>query len=71
LARINGKYLPSQLRTQNDGPELANAARGPGAACCWLMPKGSAKKLACGGAARCCFCAPPKKKSNRPSAETG
>jgi hypothetical protein len=67
LARISGKYLPSQLRTQKEGPELATAARG---GACGLLLKGSAKKLACGAAGRCCF-APPKKKSNRPSAETG
>src|SRR5215475_12628198 len=70
-ARIKGKYLPSQVRTQKEGPELATAARGCGAGA-GLLLKGSAKKLACGdGAWRCCFCAPPKKKSNRPSAETG
>jgi hypothetical protein len=28
LARISGKYLPSQVRTQNAGPELATVARG-------------------------------------------
>src|SRR5882757_7004887 len=68
---VSGKYLPSQLRTQKAGPEPAT--RGAGAACCccgWLRPNGSAKKLACGGACRaCCFGAPPKNISNRPSAE--
>ena len=41
-----GKYLPSQLRTQNAGPEPA-VATGFGGAGCWLRPNGSAKKLAC------------------------
>src|SRR6185437_1537550 len=68
LARISGKYLPSQLRTQKAGPEPPTV-RGAGAACCWLL--GSAKKLACGGGAGRCGLAPPKRKSNRPSADTG
>src|ERR1700694_5347636 len=68
LPRASGKYLPSQLRTQNAGPEPEATVRGGGAAC-WLRPNGSAKKLACGGAFCCCgFWAPPKKKSNRPAA---
>jgi len=70
LPRDSGKYLPSQLRTQNAGPETEATGRGVVAGC-WLRPNGSAKKLACGGACCCCccFCEPPKKKSNRPSAE--
>src|SRR6516164_7552237 len=65
--RIRGKYLPSQLRTQNAGPELATAGRG--GADCGLLLKGSVKIEACGGVWCCCFWKPPKKKSNRPSAE--
>ena len=69
LPRISGKYLPSQLRTQNAGPEPDAIWRGCGAGC-WLRPNGSAKKLACGAAWRCCcFGAPPNRKSNRPSAD--
>src|SRR5438477_8533260 len=67
LLRISGKYRPSQLRTQNEGPELAAADRGGEGACCGSI--GSAKKLACGRAWRRCFCVPPKKKSNRFSAQ--
>src|ERR1700751_2098393 len=63
-----GKYLPSQLRTQNAGPEPAVAACFSGADC-WLRPNGSAKKLACAGAWRCCCFCGLKKKSNRPSAD--
>src|SRR3982751_3710135 len=71
LPRISGKYLPSQLRTQNAGPEPEATCRGAdGAAACGWRPKGSAKKLACGGAGRCCcFGAPANRKSNRPSAD--
>ena len=69
--RISGKYLPSQLRTQNAGPEPPATPRsGTGAGGCGPLV-GSAKALACGGASwRCCLL-PPKKKSNRPSAEAG
>src|SRR5271169_6689385 len=72
LLRISGKYRPSQLRTQNAGPETEAVTGRGGGAGCWLRPNGSAKKLACGGAWRCCcccFCGPPKKKSNSPSAD--
>src|ERR1700756_2818866 len=66
--RISRKYLPSQLRTQKAGPELATTGRGGGV--CGLVLKGSAKNEACGAAWRCCcFWKPPKKKSNRPSAK--
>src|SRR5882724_4676861 len=67
LPRIKGKYRPSQPRTQKAGPELATLVRGGGAGC-GLVPNGSAKKFACDW---CCwaFCGPPKKKSNKPSAE--
>src|SRR5437588_12586912 len=65
LLRIIGKYRPSQLRTQNEGPELATTVRGGEGAGCGSVAIGSAKKLACGTFWRCCFCAPPKKKSNR------
>src|SRR6476661_7256983 len=34
--RISGKYLPSQLRTQKAGPELATAGRG-GSGCGLLL----------------------------------
>src|ERR1700759_3456671 len=69
--RISGKYLPSQLRTQNDGPEPPATGRGgPGVCGCGPLV-GSAKKLACGGVSWCCCLLPPKKKSNRPSAEAG
>src|SRR5947209_13343650 len=68
---VSGKYLPSQLRTQKAGPEPATRGALAGAAGCWLVPNGSAKKFACGGVARaCCFWPPPKNMSNRPSAET-
>src|SRR5277367_3028331 len=70
VLRISGKYRPSQLRTQNEGPELATVGRGAVAAGCGSVAIGSAKKLACGKAWRsCCFWAPPKKKSNRLSAD--
>src|SRR6266404_6924971 len=69
LPRASGKYLPSQLRTQKAGPEPDTTGRGTVGAGCWLRPNGSAKKFACDGAWRCCFWAPPKKKSNRPSAD--
>src|SRR4051812_12728973 len=69
LPRSNGKYLPSQLRTQKAGP-LAEATARRGGAACWLRPNGSAKKFACAGAWRCCcFVGPPNRKSNRSSAE--
>src|SRR5215813_12827558 len=69
--RISGEYLPSQLRTQNAGPDpLATGPDGTVAGGCGPLV-GSAKKLACGGASwRCCLL-PPKKKSNRFSAEAG
>src|ERR1700694_2376138 len=67
--RASGKYLPSQLRTQKAGPEPDATGRGAVGAGCWLRPNESAKKFACAGAWRCCFWAPPKKKSNRPSAD--
>src|SRR5580692_6381193 len=69
LPRVSGKYFPSQLRTQKAGPELATTGCG-GTAGCGVLPKGSAKKFACGWAFCCCgFCKPPNRKSNRPSAE--
>lgn len=50
LRKLIGKYLPSQLLTQKAGPEPpATRADGTGALC-WV-PKGSAKKFACGGGA--------------------
>src|SRR3954447_23348121 len=55
--RISGKYLPSQLRTQKAGPELATTGRGGGA--CGLL----LDEVCC-----CCVWPPPKKKSNKPSA---
>src|ERR1700688_4697647 len=61
--RISGKYLPSQLRTQKAGPELATTRRGGGG--CGLLLKTSAKnEVWC-----CCFWPPPKKKSSKPWAE--
>src|SRR5450755_29086 len=67
---ISGKYLPSQLRTQNAGPEPLDATGRGDAAGCGLRPNGSAKKFACGGAfCCCCFSLPPNRKSNRPSAD--
>src|SRR6516225_1951240 len=51
--RISRKYLPSQLRTQKAGPELAATGRGGGG--CGLL--------------EVCFWLPPKKKSSKPSAE--
>jgi hypothetical protein len=70
-AGIKGKYLPSQLRTQKACPEPATTGRGGSRAGCELLPKGSTRKLACGGAGRLFGSTPPKKKSNRPSAEAG
>src|ERR1700722_12027920 len=55
--RIRGKYLPSQLRTQKAGPELATTSRGGG---CGLSLKTLAKN---------CFWPPPKKKSSKLWAE--
>src|SRR3979490_118152 len=66
LPRINGKYRPSQLRTQKAGPEPATA-RGCGAAC-WLRPKGSAKTFDCGAWCDWGFGAPPNRKTKKPSA---
>src|ERR1700746_1806756 len=61
--RISGKYLPSQLRTQKAGPELATTSRGGGG--CGLLLKRLAKnEVWCW-----CFWPPPKKKSSKPSAE--
>src|SRR6185437_14889426 len=61
--RISGKYLPSQLRTQKAGPELATAGRsGPG---CGLL----LKMLSNSEGWDWCFWPPPKKKSSKPSAE--
>src|SRR4051812_39617227 len=68
LPRSSGKYLPSQLRTQNAGPEPAEAIGRGGGAGGWLRLNGSTKKFACGGAGRCCCFWPPNRKSNRPSA---
>src|SRR5678815_828840 len=67
---VSGNYLPSQLRTQKAGPEPAvrGALAAAGWVCCGLRPNGS-KALEEPGRA-CCFCAPPKNRSNRPSAET-
>src|SRR5258708_20388344 len=60
---ISGKYLPSQLRTQKAGPELATTSRGGGG--CELLLKTLAKnEVWC-----CCFWPPPKKKSSKPWAE--
>src|SRR5258708_5371733 len=61
--RINGKYLPSQLRTQKAGPALATTGRGAGD--CGL----ALKTLPEGEVCCCCFWPPPKKKSSKPSAE--
>src|SRR5258708_31508727 len=66
LPRDSGKYLPSQLRTQNAGPEADAAGRGGGAGC-WLRPNRSAKKVACPAGWRGGFLKPPKKKSKTPS----
>jgi hypothetical protein len=41
--RISGKYLPSQLRTQKAGPELATIGRGGGG--CGLLLKTLAKNF--------------------------
>src|SRR5258708_8463773 len=69
LPRASGKYLPSQLRTQNAGPEPDATVRCGGAGC-WFRPNGSAKKFACGGPLRCCcFWVAPKKKTQKTSAE--
>src|SRR6516162_4469827 len=35
--RISGRYLPSQLRTQKPGPELATTGRGGGGGCGLLL----------------------------------
>jgi hypothetical protein len=59
--RISGKYLPSQLRTQNAGPVLAATGRG-GAGCALLL-----KMLP--NSEGCCFWPPPKRKSSKFSAE--
>src|SRR5215831_5130688 len=59
-SRISGKYLPSQLRTQKAGPELATTGRGGGG--CGLL----LKRLPKNGVWRFW---PPKKKSSKPSAE--
>src|SRR6516165_3581888 len=37
--RISGKYLPSQLRTQKPGPELATTGRGGGGGCGLLLKR--------------------------------
>src|SRR3984893_6607330 len=59
----SGKYLPSQLRTQKAGPELATTSRGGGG--CGLLLKTLAKnEVWCR-----CFWPPPKKKSSKPWAE--
>src|SRR6185312_6410993 len=63
--RVNGKYRPSQLRTQKAGPELATA----GGSGCGLLLKGFEEEFSCGETWRCSLCRPPKKKSKRPSAE--
>src|SRR6516164_1907017 len=60
---ISGKYLPSQLRTQKAGPELA-ATGGDGGGC-----EISLKILAKNEVWCCCFWPPPKKKSSKPWAE--
>ena len=57
------KYLPSQLRTQKAGPELATAGRG-GPGCGLLL-----KMLSNSEGWDWCFWPPPKKKSSKPSAE--
>src|SRR5689334_1078453 len=62
--RISGKYLPSQLRTQNAGPEPAATGRG-GAGCALLLKMLPNSEGCC----CCCFWPPPKKNSIRPSAE--
>src|SRR5262244_3033428 len=67
--RISGKYLPSQLRTQKAGPEPPATGWGGAGVCGPLV--GSAKALACGGESCFCCLMPPKKKSNRFSAEAG
>src|SRR3569833_3644292 len=63
--RKSGKYLPSQLRTQNAGPEPLATVRGCGAG--WLLPNRSESTLA--GCPACCgLVRPPNRKSNKPSA---
>src|SRR6476619_4558431 len=62
VPRISGKYLPSQLRTQKEGPSLATTGRG-GADCGLLLKTLSKIEVCCR-----CFCPPPKKKSSKPSA---
>src|ERR1700751_2031068 len=59
--RISGKYLPSQLRTQKAGPELATTGRG-GSGSELLLKRLAKNEVWC-----CCFW-PPKKKSSKPSA---
>src|ERR1700741_2710519 len=59
--RISGKYLPSQLRTQKAGPELATTGRG-GSGSGLLLKRLAKNEVWC-----CCFW-PPKKKSSKPSA---
>jgi hypothetical protein len=61
--RIRGKYLPSQLRTQKAGPELA--ATGRGGSDCGLLSKMPPNSEVWDW----CFWPPPKKKSSKPSAE--
>src|ERR1700687_1151853 len=61
--RISGKYLPSQLRTQKAGPEVATTSRG-GGGCGVLLETLAKNEFWC-----CCFGPPPKKKSSKPWAE--
>ena len=61
--RISGKYLPSQLRTQKAGPELATAGR-DGSDCGLLL-----KMLPNSEGWDWCFWPPPKRKSSKFSAE--
>src|SRR6516162_10458173 len=60
--RISRKYLPSQLRTQKAGAELAPTSGGGGCGCGLLL-----KRLAKNEC--CCFWPPPKKKSSKPWAQ--
>ena len=69
---VSGKYLPSQLRTQNAGPEPATRGAGAAAAAAAVIEAeriGEEIRLR-GRLSCCCFWMPPKNMSNRPSAET-
>ena len=70
LPRVSGKYLPSQLRTQNAGPELPAATSGAAGRGLLVVAEGIGEETRLRrGLLLLLFLEAAEKKSNRPSAD--